>query len=547
LDHLDVYLSTLFDGLEGFVYSPAKIGGRFETYWFEWPLQREELKLHIRTLTKDNDVYVSPAVYREKRPKKDSIKRLQTVWAEFDGNEKIDFQNVALPSLLVQTSFETHVHCYWKIPPSNQNVVEDINRRLTYYLKADSSGWDATQILRPPDTVNHKHGLPVWLMSNNPGVHQLSSFAAIPAVSAPPTEVTVISDLLPVGEIIAAHNLPLQLVKMVRKETPVEPYRSSFLARLANELAEEDLTHLEIVSLLREADERIGKYSNRSDQLLRLSQIADYATHKHVAAETILVYTPDHILNYVESVQWIVPGWLHTTGQLILSSAPGVGKTQLALQLAYCLTLGQPFLNIEILARHRVLFMSLEMDKQSLKYILNHQRTNWDSMPNFHIIDETGSLTQYENLIAQYESTVVIVDSLTELFDDTADNPNAEARRVMRWCRKVRRRYGTAVVLIHHNRKATEGNKKPKGLSDLAGSFQLGKDSDTVLQLWEDHRGLELSGVKVRFGPKDEFFVERSKSLWFSRKGGKDDSNGTVTVRPDPPGDTGKFSRGFGH
>jgi RecA-family ATPase len=273
--------------------------------------------------------------------------------------------------------------------------------------------------------------------------------------------------------------------------------------------------------------------------------MADYAIHKRVAADEILVYTPEYILTHVDTVQWIIPQWLHTTGQLILSSAPGVGKTQLALQLAYCLTVGQRFLNMEIAPRHRVLFMSLEMDKQSLKYILSHQKTNWDRIPEFNIIDEAGTLVQYENLIVQYESTVVIVDSLTELFDDTVDNPNAEARRVMRWCRKVRRRYGCGLILIHHNRKATEGNRKPKGLSDLAGSFQFGKDSDTVIQLWEDHRGLEISGVKVRFGPKTAFMLERSSSLWYTRKGGEDDSNGPKPIQPVKDRDSGKF--GFRH
>ena len=88
----------------------------------------------------------------------------------------------------------------------------------------------------------------------------------------------------------------------------------------------------------------------------------------------------------------------------------------------------------------------------------------------------------------------------------------------MRWCRKVRRRYGCAVILIHHNRKATEGNKKPKGLADLEGSFQFGKDTESVVILWEDHKGIEFGIVKARFGKKEAFMIERNKNLWFTRK-----------------------------
>jgi len=327
---------------------------------------------------------------------------------------------------------------------------------------------------------------------------------------------------------------------MIKSETPQEGHRSSFLAKLASELAEEGLAHVEIVSLLFETDERVGKYSGRTDQLVRLSQLADYALHKLVVSDSVPVYSVDEILKYTEDLVWILPPWLHTSGQLILSSAPGVGKTQIAFQLAYAILEETPFLGMKSAnsTTHSILFMSLEMDKRSLKYILSHQQNEWKqkrSPTKLHILDEPTSLTMYENLIEDRQITVLIVDSLTELFDESSDNPNAEARRIMKWCRKIRRRYGLAIILIHHNRKATEGNKKPKGLADLAGSFQFAKDSDTVIQLWEDHRGLELSTPKVRYGQKQDFMLVRNEHLWFRRKDGTD-SNGDISVQPDSDG-----------
>jgi hypothetical protein len=178
------------------------------------------------------------------------------------------------------------------------------------------------------------------------------------------------------------------------------------------------------------------------------------------------------------------------------------------------------------------------MDKQSLKYIFEHQSNEWEDTPLFDIIDESQSLSKYEDLIEEREANVLIVDSLTELLDDEEEtSPGKEARRIMKWCRKVRRRYGLAIILIHHNRKATEGNKKPKGLADLAGSFQFAKDTDTVLQLWEDYKGIELSGVKVRFGHKDAFMVVRNSNLWFTRKDASNEPRSTPT---DPKRDQGQ-------
>jgi predicted ATP-dependent serine protease len=184
------------------------------------------------------------------------------------------------------------------------------------------------------------------------------------------------------------------------------------------------------------------------------------------------------------------------------------------------------------------------MDKQSLKYILEHQRHEWEIIPEFQIIDESYNLKKYEDLIFEHHPEVVIVDSMIELFDDENDNPNSEARRVMKWCRKVRRRYGIAIVLIHHNRKATEGNKKPKSLADLAGSYMFAKDSDTVLQLWKDHRGIELSGVKVRFGMEETVMLKRNSNLWFTRESNA--SNDTRPTQPNPTGDRPNLLSGIG-
>lgn len=179
VDDLDVYLDVLFDGLEGYVYSPIK-GVEFEQHWFSWPQERSSLKKHISDKTADGDVYISPAVYSTKRATKDAIKKIQCVWLEFDGTEQIDFRAVAIPNLIVQTSFSSHVHCYWRVGKADFLSIEDTNRRLTYHLNADGSGWDATQLLRPPTTINHKRDLPVVLAHRDSTEHSLADFETIP-------------------------------------------------------------------------------------------------------------------------------------------------------------------------------------------------------------------------------------------------------------------------------------------------------------------------------------------------------------------------------
>ncbi|RPH69417.1 hypothetical protein EHM76_07135, partial [bacterium] len=232
MDQLDTYLDVLFDGLTGYVYSPVKTVDKWETHWFEYPNERQRLKDHIAS--KFGDVYISPAVYSERRATKDAIKKLATAWVEFDGQERIDFKQVPIPTAIVQTSSASHVHCYWRIDPTNQGTVEDTNRRLTYYLGADNTGWDATQLLRPPGTVNWKHNLPVFLADHSGGTYEVGSFEFVPEVKSVPVEITDLTELLSLQQVLKKHSLPLKLLKMIKKEAPERGARSSFLTRLAH-------------------------------------------------------------------------------------------------------------------------------------------------------------------------------------------------------------------------------------------------------------------------------------------------------------------------
>lgn len=532
MDELETYVDFLFNGLEGYVYVPVK-GEKWNPAFFHWPDERQQTLDWIKTNSKECDVYISPAVYSERRADKSAVKDVQVAWVEFDGQEQIEFRDLPAPDAIVQTSSSTHLHCYWQVRDTTPEGIEDTNKRLTYYLGADSSGWDVTQLLRPPSSKNFKptysEPLPVKLSLFRPtGNLNPSRLDAAPTVTVKRTEINE-ADLIPGRELLELLELPNHIRLLVKAENPVEPYRSSFLFKVANELAEEGLAHAQIVSLLQYVDNRIGKYTGREDALHRLSGIADLAIHKVSLSDEIQVYSLKDALEHTEDLEWIIPGWLHTQGLMIVTAAPGVGKTQFCLQLTIQVVQGLPFLGKELstptnksssTTTHSTLFLSLEMDLRSLKYILSHQAKEWGQIDQskFHLVDQEASLLQYENLIHSLCPTILFIDSLSELLED--DDPSGEAKRVMKWIKKIRRRYNLAVILIHHNRKASVGNKKPKSLDDLVGSFHFARQTETALCLWENSPGsneIELSAIKARFDKKGVFGnIYRNKNLWFS-------------------------------
>ena len=515
---LEKFTEFLYGDLTGYVYAPLK---KKDNSWtpnfFQWPSQKDELHSFIQTHTREGDVYISPAIFSEKSSKKSAVKATRVAWVEFDGKTK-DFGDLPEPSMIVQSSTEDHLHCYWRIPETTVEVVEDINRRLTYHLQADSSGWDANQVLRPPTTLNWKSKLKpkeVKLQFIRDSVVEFSTFDKAPPVRAP-VEVISYDELLDPKEI----KLLPALEDQIYKQMPVQGKRSSYLMSTGHLLAENDYSQLEIITLLYVVDCRIKKFVGRGDQLQRLSEIASIALLKIEEENYVQSYSPLEIVAHELSLEMVIPGWLHSRGQMILSGAPGVGKTQFSLDLAYRLSVGQTILGKTPALPQKVAVISLEMDVVELKYIFEKQAKDFDNLElwnanvRIYSFDE-GSLTAFERVLQESKPNIVIIDSLSEMSNE--DLKEAEARAIMRWFKKMRRTYGCAFIVIHHNRKANDNNKKPRKLSDLYGSFVFAKLSETVVSLWQDEGKtvIELDVLKARFGDKPTTSLLRTENLTF--------------------------------
>lgn len=164
------------DGKPTYVYLPVKDeAGKWVKYTFAWPKNKKSVIQHVLAMNAQGcDVYFSPALYKAARPVKENVKGTWSLWVDLDGNAPPDWSRVPVPepTLIVQSSLPGHEHVYWRLsefmeadPPPNPAVnIEDQNRALSYALEADMSGWDSSQVLRPPGTINHKRNAPVQVL-----------------------------------------------------------------------------------------------------------------------------------------------------------------------------------------------------------------------------------------------------------------------------------------------------------------------------------------------------------------------------------------------
>lgn len=149
---------------------PGTDDAKWHDFGFKWPKgQAAAVRRIFEAESAGANVYICPALFTKPERRREHVAGSYVLWMDSDGNAPQEFDGaVPTPSMRVQTSHERHVHDYWLLEDFLTDVdsLETANRSITAYFEADASGWDASQLLRPPGTTNRKQGLPVTLLAS---------------------------------------------------------------------------------------------------------------------------------------------------------------------------------------------------------------------------------------------------------------------------------------------------------------------------------------------------------------------------------------------
>lgn len=548
--------------------------------YYEWPKSREAVIGHVLTRNAEGkDVYFSMAIYkkevipklrRKEATNKEDILGTNVIWAEYDGNAPDEWApgspeagsgqpgpagGVVLPppTLRVQSSSIHKQHVYWRLKEFTTDIrfVEDVNRAIAYQTHADTSGWDINQVLRPIETTNHKYTTDnlVIVYDESDTEYSLQEFQGFKPPKESIREEIDTSDLPPVAEVLGKYTWDEDDLDLINKSKEELHDRSDALMRIGYVCAELGLTDAEAFSLLMHLDDRWGKFARRNDRKKRLVDIINRARQKipHPVEELTFagltsVGTPTtvderivfgfrDILTTEVRIDWVIEGFMRVGGLGLIASAPGIGKTQFTLQLGIACSLNKPFLEYKPVRPHKTMFFSLEMDITSLKHFIETMAPAYDGeeqevlqrnmmmIPHGMPIDlmKPEGRKGFEYLLETYKPEGVYIDSLQKVY--LAELSKDDIRGLFTYLARIRKDYGVYVVLIHHDRKATEGNKRPRDLSDIYGSQFITAEPDSVLHLWRpapESKHIELRTLKNRLAPVPERrIITRANHLQF--------------------------------
>lgn len=591
------FLDYVFADTECHVYMATLEGGdnsTFKQLMVPWPKGRDAIvRRAITENAKGRDVYYCPSPFAVQddgstpRPIKENALGSRVLFVDFDKQTApkewstvAEATGIPEPTMRLQSSVPGNEHTYWNIGElKSPEWVEERNRSLAFRLGADRSGWDINQLLRLPYTTNYgwrKPGEHKDWYKGNPAqvqiIHHADSSVDSQAFEPLTAEKEALSKIklgtIPtVQEALSLGNSTkgiLDQFNMTKDEaTASSPdKRSGALMRLAFMLAEVGgFTDEQMYSIIEDADTRWEKYVNRSKagrEKILLDTIARArAKHGYVSpdvdefsgltstsgpadGEQKIVYNFQEFLDTEIKVDWILEGQIADKSLGVITGQPGIGKTQLGINLAIHLALGQDFLGSKFALPGglKVLMLSLEMHHAHLDTFV--RKISQDYVGSFRQLEKnfflapigediplntTAGQNALDNFMSQYRPDVLFIDSLQAMTSDSLSD-ETKTKELMKTLRKYTNKYECTVYMIHHDRKMP-GNKRDRTdveLSAMFGSQFIAANLDWALSLnyamEDDEPGtLNLVEVKNRLAELHPVRkLTRSRNLTFSEQ-----------------------------
>ena len=137
----------------------------FKEKYYRYPEQLEQACEAITKYSQDYNAYFCPQLFKSGTlgsRKKENVIFAPMAYADLDGCHPDNL--LVEPSVVIESSPD-RFQALWLLDESQASpkFAEDLSRRIAYLHKdqgCDQSGWDLTQLLRVPYTVNYKYKIP---------------------------------------------------------------------------------------------------------------------------------------------------------------------------------------------------------------------------------------------------------------------------------------------------------------------------------------------------------------------------------------------------
>lgn len=183
--------------------------------------------------------------------------------------------------------------------------------------------------------------------------------------------------------------------------------------------------------------------------------------------------------------KWAIPDLL-PVGLSFLAGRPKLGKSWLALQIAFAVAIGGDVLGKQV-EQGRVLYLALEDSPRRLKNRMNKQNVQPGAditfITNFESLSDVG-LVDLQNEIVQGHYRLVIIDTFSRAIGKADQLDPAEMTDLTGKLQRMAHIYDVAILMIDHHRKSNGNESSP--IDDLLGSTAKAAVIDCAMGLYRE-------------------------------------------------------------
>lgn len=458
--------------------------------WQDHPFKRSEFKTidAFTAANADKDLYFCPHGFSKPRRLKKYAEIPKLLWADLDECDPRDHTDF-LPSIAWESS-PGRFAAIWRI---TQYMTEELNRRLTYHLKADPGGWDLTQVLRLPGTTNYKYESKpkvriLWTDGDEWDPRELER-------RLPNNEPKVKGGDVAMG-IYKKYERQFSgwIRRTLLRGRPQVGKRSEVLWKLTHELVEAGCSTEEAFELLRVSP--WNKFVKRRDGDEQLKREIDKAIAQHLDVvddekkrdeierddeededdepEYKFLSRPMSEVE-MENLDWIWYPYIARGEVTIFEGDPGLGKSYLAQMVAGAICDGRALPSVKKLkpVTGKIAYFDIENAAGSVtkKRLVENGVTN---LKNFFqeeepfTVDDEPTLDLVYDAIDHLRPTLVVFDTINTYMGSADLHNSGETQQAFKRFIDVARRFNCAVVVLRHLTKSSKERALYRGQGSIA-------------------------------------------------------------------------------
>lgn len=447
--------------------------------WRDHFFTKNELKDITEFLDRNNDkdIYFCPHGFNKDRRLKPHTAPPKLLWADLDERDprKVKIR----PTVAIESSPGRYVGLWVMDRP----VTEELNRRLNYYLGSDKSGWDFTQVLRVPGTINYKYNASpkvkiLWSDGPEYTVAELEKRLPRDQVN---TDAGTESDAAAVFKKYE-RKLPHWCRRELISGKPTPGKRSEMLWKLEQTLIEKGLTTDEAFVLIKASP--WNKFKGRRTEDEQLKRELEKAINHHFKASKPVIDDDDGVNRLLfrsmaeveeEEINWIYYPYLARGELTILEGDPGLGKSYLMQMICAHVCDGKKLPCVKHMkpVQGRIVYFDVENSSGTVtkKRLMNN---NLENQQNFiqveepFSIDDEDALDEIYDYFDSHRPVVAVFDTVNTYIGGADAFKSHEVQQTLIHFKEIAKRFNCSVVVLRHLTKSSKERALYRGQGSIA-------------------------------------------------------------------------------